>query len=132
MANRRYLEKNFQWFGIDKGNNSSAGRLNEFNVGGGDIRSIGGVGEVTGGAVAGVAEDSDDRPVIEVRVWGWARGRRQSRVMTGKKNLRLRNGGFNGFQKRNQKRNPKQDGGGGEGGAANGVFCHIGVREIEI
>lgn len=46
--------------------------MNEFDVGGGDIRSIGGVAEASGGAVAGVADNSDDWPVVEVRVGGGA------------------------------------------------------------
>lgn len=67
-----YLEKLLRRLGIDEGNDTGAGGLNEFDIGGGDVGGAGGVAEAAGGAVAGMADDSDDWLVVEVGVRGGA------------------------------------------------------------
>lgn len=68
MSFIEYLFKNLGWLVVDKGNNSGTAGLDKFNVGGGDIRNAGGIAKATGGTVAGVAEDSNDGPVVKVGV----------------------------------------------------------------
>lgn len=63
-----YLEKYLLWLGINEGNNSSTGSFNEFNIRSSDVRSVSSITEATGGAVTGMADNSDDRLVVEIRV----------------------------------------------------------------
>jgi len=77
-----YLQKLLRRLVVNEGNNSGAGGLHELHVGGGDVRHAGGVAEASGGAVPGMADDSDDRLVIEVGIRSAATGRRVTAELT--------------------------------------------------
>lgn len=64
-----YLFKNFRRVVIDERNNSGSGGFHKFHVRRRNIRRGGGIAESTGGAVAGMAEDSDHRPVEQQRAY---------------------------------------------------------------
>lgn len=70
-----YLEKNLGRLVIDKRNDASTGRFNEFHIRRRNIGSVGGITEASGGAIAGVAEDPDHRTVVELGLRRDAPGR---------------------------------------------------------
>jgi len=88
-----YLQKLLRRLVEDEGNNSGAGGLHELHVGGGNVGDAGGISEAAGGAVPGVADDSDDRLVVETGIGSGATGRRVTAELTREDDRRADRGG---------------------------------------
>lgn len=56
---KAYIRDDLPGFVVDEGDDPRAGALDELDIGGGDVGGVGRVAEPSGGAVAGVGDDSD-------------------------------------------------------------------------
>jgi len=134
LENVGYLEKNLGRLVIDKRNDTSTGRFNEFHIRRRNIGSVGGIAEASGGAVAGVAKDTDHRPVVELGVGRDAPGR-VGVELTREKNRGLGLGDTELLRVGNDQRDPEivpdigeagRGGRGRRGVRGNGVVRHVG------
>lgn len=77
-------------FIIDERNNTSTSGFNEFDIRGRNVGSVCGIVETSRGAVARVAQNSDDRPVVEVGIWsdtgGGGVGKTELMILSWEKN----------------------------------------------
>ena len=127
MIGNWYLEKLLRWLVIHKGNDSGAGGLHELHVRRRDVGSSGGVAEAAGGAVTGVAQDSDHRPVVEVRFrLGATRPRRRDRQVAAE----LTREEDHRVGLRGRENDALEDG--DQGGDPNDVVWHVGWWKIEV
>lgn len=85
-----YFVENLQRFIVDEGNDSGTSRFNKFHIRSSYVRRISGIVEAAGGAVARVADNSDDRSEIEIGIRrGAPRTSNDGVVLSGQEQQRL-------------------------------------------